>query len=179
MPSSLTRVLSRALEYSSHPPESVCSTDSKVAQYAAFLGSLESPSFSAEAEPHHLSELMNGRLSLTGPSHSSYGLEHGSNTVLGLSFSVPAYVNAISQSAGILTCCPSPTPLGLGLGSDSPMGGLSFPRKPWVYGDRISHPVYRYSCLHKLFSGPVVLLTVHRVSTREYSSTALRLLVSP
>jgi hypothetical protein len=44
------------------------------------------------------------------------------------------------------------------------MGGLSFPRKPWAYGDRISHPVYRYSCLHKLFSGPEVLLTVHHVS---------------
>jgi hypothetical protein len=51
------------------------------------------------------------------------------------------------------------------------MGGLSFPRKPWAYGDRISHPVYRYSCLHKLFSGPVALLTVCRVSAREYSPT--------
>jgi hypothetical protein len=28
------------------------------------------------------------------------------------------------------------------------MGGLSFPRKPWAYGDRVSRPVYRYSCLH-------------------------------
>ena len=36
------------------------------------------------------------------------------------------------------------------------MGGLSFPRKPWAYGDRVSHSVYRYSCLHKLFSGPLV-----------------------
>ncbi len=52
------------------------------------------------------------------------------------------------------------------------MGGLSFPRKPWAYGDRISHPVYRYSCLHKLFCGPEVLLTVHRVSATEYSPTA-------
>ena len=38
------------------------------------------------------------------------------------------------------------------------MGGLSFPRKPWAYGDRVSHSVYRYSCLHKLLSGPLVLL---------------------
>jgi hypothetical protein len=38
------------------------------------------------------------------------------------------------------------------------MGGLSFPRKPWAYGDRVFDPVYRYSCLHKLFSGPLVLL---------------------
>jgi hypothetical protein len=52
------------------------------------------------------------------------------------------------------------------------MGGLSYPRKPWAYGDQISHLVYRYSCLHKLFSGPVLVLTIQRVSTREYSSTA-------
>jgi hypothetical protein len=38
------------------------------------------------------------------------------------------------------------------------MGGLSYPRKPWAYGDRVFDPVYRYSCLHKLFSGPLVLL---------------------
>ena len=28
------------------------------------------------------------------------------------------------------------------------LGGRTWPRKPWVYGDRDSHPVYRYSCLH-------------------------------
>jgi hypothetical protein len=49
LPSSLTRVLSRALEYSSRPPESVCSTVTKVALYAAFLGSVESSSCQAEA----------------------------------------------------------------------------------------------------------------------------------
>ena len=53
------------------------------------------------------------------------------------------------------------------------MGGLSFPRKPWAYGDRVSHPVYRYSCLHKLFSEPISVVTVRRVSLREYSPTAL------
>jgi len=51
------------------------------------------------------------------------------------------------------------------------MGGLSFPRKPWAYGDRVSHPVYRYSCLHKLFRGPGALLTVRRVSATECSPT--------
>ena len=28
------------------------------------------------------------------------------------------------------------------------LGGRTFPRKPWVFGDRNSHPVFRYSCLH-------------------------------
>ena len=31
------------------------------------------------------------------------------------------------------------------------LGGRTFPRKPWVYGDRGLHPVYRYSCLHPHF----------------------------
>jgi hypothetical protein len=49
LPSSLARVLSRALEYSSRPPESVCSTVTEEAPHAAFLGSVESPSCQAEA----------------------------------------------------------------------------------------------------------------------------------
>jgi hypothetical protein len=28
------------------------------------------------------------------------------------------------------------------------LGGRTWPRKPWVYGDRDSHPVSRYSCPH-------------------------------
>ena len=28
------------------------------------------------------------------------------------------------------------------------LGGRTCPRKPWVFGDRNSHPVFRYSCLH-------------------------------
>ena len=28
------------------------------------------------------------------------------------------------------------------------MGGRTFPRKPWAFGGRDSHPPFRYSCLH-------------------------------
>ena len=31
------------------------------------------------------------------------------------------------------------------------LGGRTWPRKPWVYGDQDSHQVYRYSCLHSHF----------------------------
>ena len=31
------------------------------------------------------------------------------------------------------------------------LGRLTLPRKPWAYGEWVSHPFYRYSCLHKLF----------------------------
>src|SRR3974390_687868 len=34
------------------------------------------------------------------------------------------------------------------LSSRLTLGGRTWPRKPWVYGDPDSHRVYRYSCLH-------------------------------
>src|SRR4029078_2817375 len=77
LPSSLTRVLSRALGYSPRPPESVCSTITKGALYAAFLGSMRSPSVSCEARTSSPLGLVGLRLSLSGPEDSPYGLEHG------------------------------------------------------------------------------------------------------
>src|SRR5205823_3824746 len=32
------------------------------------------------------------------------------------------------------------------------LGGRTFPRKPWVYGDQEFNLVYRYSCLHSRLS---------------------------
>ena len=74
LPSSLARVLSRALGYSPRPPESVCSTVTRGTPHAAFLGSMGSPSYGAGAPPHHLSALTS-RLSLSGPMKSAYWLE--------------------------------------------------------------------------------------------------------
>ena len=41
------------------------------------------------------------------------------------------------------------------------LGRLPLPRKPWVYGERVFHPFYRYSCQHNHFS------TVHHTLTRQ------------
>ena len=118
LPSSLASILSRALGYSPRPPESVCGTDNEEAPRAAFLGSMGSLSYEAEASPHHLSAL-SSRLSLSGPMNSAYWLEPGfPNTRLSIPFSVPARFNATLVGAGILTCLPSPTLFSLGLGSD-------------------------------------------------------------
>ena len=76
LPSSLTSVLSRALGYSPRPPESVCGTVTEDPHYAAFLGSMESPSYGAGAPPHHVSELLS-RLCLLTPTRTSYLLEPG------------------------------------------------------------------------------------------------------
>ena len=32
------------------------------------------------------------------------------------------------------------------------LGRLPLPRKPWVYGEQVSHLFYRYSCQHNHFS---------------------------
>ena len=121
LPSSLARVLSRALGYSPRPPESVYSTVTKVALCAAFLGSLESLSCPAEAGPHHLSTFRTKAGLVVCPSRvltrQSTGLDTDPCTVLSLSSSVPAHFNAILGRTGMLTCFPSPTPFGLGLGT--------------------------------------------------------------
>ena len=118
LPSSLARVLSRALGYSPRPPESVCSTDATVALCAAFLGSLESPSCPAEAGPHHLSTLSPTVCPSRVLAMQPTGLNADPCPALDLSYSVPAHHDAIHRSTGILTCHPSPTPFGLGLGTD-------------------------------------------------------------
>ena len=43
------------------------------------------------------------------------------------------------------------------------LGGRTLPRKPWIFGDRDSHPVFRYSCLHDH------LYTVHRSSRNGFN----------
>ena len=118
LPSSLASVLSRALGYSPRPPELVCGTDTEGAPLAAFLGSMESPSFQSGDWPHHISALTS-RLCLLTPTRSAYLLEPGKpNARIGISFFVPASFKAVLDGAGILTSLPSPTPFGLGLGPD-------------------------------------------------------------
>jgi hypothetical protein len=57
-------------------------------------------------------------LSLSGPAGSTYGLERVTMYRVELPFSVPAHILATLGGAGMLTCFPSPTPRGLGLGID-------------------------------------------------------------
>ena len=53
------------------------------------------------------------------------------------------------------------------------LGGLPLPRKPWAFGERSSHPFYRYSCRQSHFCAPVAVLTVCRVSRTERSPTTV------
>ena len=118
LPSSLARVLSRALVCSTCLPESVCGTVTEVAPREAFLGSMGSLSYWPQLATSSRLGVKRLRLPLSGPKASSYMLEPPSIRWLSVPFSVPSRFNAILSGAGILTCFPSPTPFGLGLGAD-------------------------------------------------------------
>jgi hypothetical protein len=84
----------------------------------AFLGSMGSASLLRKADPHHLSALkMARRICLSDP---PTGLNRDIQHPDGLPFYVPPSLKRQPGGTGILTCFPSPTPLGLGLGADSP-----------------------------------------------------------
>jgi hypothetical protein len=118
LPSSLARVLSRALVCSTCLPESVCGTVTTVANSEDFLGSMGSLSYWPKEATSSPLGVMALRLSLSGPRAPPYKLELTSSSELSVPFSVPSLINAIRGGAGILTCFPSPTPFGLGLGAD-------------------------------------------------------------
>ena len=58
---------------------------------------------------------------------------------------------AVKKSTGILTGCPSATSLRMCLRPRLTLIRLALIRKPWSCGGRVSHPPYRYSCLHLRF----------------------------
>jgi hypothetical protein len=116
LPSSLTRVLSIALVFSTRPPVSVCGTDTSVSSLRGFSRQLGLNHFRPIWAPH------------TAPQTSSTDFpveiialraQHRDvHHPAGLPSCVPPSLHA--GGTGILTCCPSPTPLGLGLGPTNP-----------------------------------------------------------
>ena len=53
------------------------------------------------------------------------------------------------------------------------LSGLTFLRKPWVFGERVSHPFSRYSCRHYHFRFVQRPLSGHLHPTTERSPTNL------
>ncbi len=58
-----------------------------------------------------------------------------------------------SGGGGILTPLPIPYAFRPRVRGRLTLGGRPFPRKPWAYGGRDSHPPYRYSCPDSLLRG--------------------------
>ena len=58
---------------------------------------------------------------------------------------------AIISGTGILTSFPSSTLLKPRLRGRLTLRGTALHRKPWVFGEQVSHLFYRYSCQHSHF----------------------------
>ena len=90
--------------------------DHLVVSLEAFLGSMGSTSLWGEAPPHRFSAFeMKGRICLSFQPTSLNRLFQQTD---GLPFCVPPSLKRQHGGTGILTCFPSPTPFGLGLGID-------------------------------------------------------------
>jgi hypothetical protein len=123
--SSLTRVHSYALVYSTHPPVSVCGTDTDGNTTSLFL-----------ADPQ---QTRSGRSPSCQVNKVCLWIHRDTRSL-------------IISSAVILNCCPSPYAVRLWLRFRLTLGRTSLPRKPWVYGGAGFHCPCRYLCLHPHFS---------------------------
>jgi hypothetical protein len=116
LPSSLARVLPRALCFSHRLPVSVCSTGS-VHLARGFSWQLGFSHFGTELPSPSRLRLLPGGFASRAPSHAWTGTTNGP---LRLPLCVTPSLVTVHTGTGMSTGCPSPTPLGLGLGPDSP-----------------------------------------------------------
>ena len=168
LPSSLTRVSPIAWVCSTRLPVSVCGTDTRVSSLRGFSCQFGLDHFRLFSSAYSSSSSPGG---FTGQDHYPTNSAPGHPSPGWSTLLRPPI--APSGGTGILTCCPSPTPFGLGLGPTNPTR-INLPsetldlRRTWF-----SH-VLRYSCRHSLFWRPKAVLSVSPVflSPTERSPTA-------
>ena len=146
MQSSLTRVISRALVFSTCLPVSVCGTGTSI-----FLSS-----FSWQRRIKDFVTIFHSslclRLSFGGFAYQTpYSLERLTNWPLALPFCVTAS-SSYSGGTGISTCFPSTTPFGLALGPDLPWVDEPSPGTLRLPAGRILTCLIVYLYRHSLFS---------------------------
>jgi hypothetical protein len=113
LPSSLDTVLSSALGYSPRLPVSVCGTDTNASTHARlFLEAWNHYLTATRATPSPLDVWT--RLYSYGPRLQAWTGTSDTRR----SYPSPSPLMLHEGGTGILTCSPSPTPFGLGLGSD-------------------------------------------------------------
>ncbi len=114
LPSSLTRVLPSVLEFSSRLPVSVCGTGTCILT-RGFSRQRRIRDFGPWVLHGHSSAFAEHGFAYVPALHASTRTASGALT---LPFCVPPSFKQIRGGTGISTCCPSPTPFGLGLGPD-------------------------------------------------------------
>ena len=147
MPSSLTRFLSRALEYSSIPPVSVYGTVTRCSTFRRFSRqcSIDESALSEDSTSLRPSALCR-RIFLPALPKA---FDHHFQSVARLAYCVPPSLT--QGSTGILNLFPITYAFRPRLRGRLTLGGRTFPRKPWDFGGRDSRPAFRYSCPHNHF----------------------------
>ena len=79
------------------------------------------------------------------------GLDHHFQSVADLASCVTPSLKRRIVSTGILNLLPITYAFRPWLRIRLTLGGRTFPRKPWDYGGKDSHPTFRYSCPHNHF----------------------------
>ena len=143
LPSSLTRFLSRTLGYSPCPPVSVCGTDPPPSPLSGFsrrcrVGRFRRP---WAPSPSRLG-LVDGGFSCRPPCPLGPPLPVGGRP------SVPRPRVAPAEKYGNINPWSIDYAFRPRLRIRLTLGGRTWPRKPWTFGGRDSHPPSRYSCLH-------------------------------
>ena len=113
-----------------------------------FLGSVGSTSLLRSADPHRISELAISRICL---GHPPTCLDQHFHSLDGLPCCVTPSVQTLSNRYRNIHLFPITYAFQPRLRGRLTLGGLPFPRKPWVFGEPVSHRLYRYSCQHSHF----------------------------
>ena len=170
MPSSFCKTHSSTLGYSPHLPVSVYGTVTKRARYEVFLGSWIRISWLALrlVSPSPLG-VVTSRICLGDP---PTGLDRHYRSPAGLSLLRHPFA-----SWPLLQWCRNVDLLPIGyafrphLRTRLTLSGLTFLRKPWVFGGRVSRPSSRYSFRHNHFCVVDPTLSVELLPKAERSPT--------
>ena len=165
LPNSLTKVLPIPLVYSTRPPVSVCGTVTRTSTLRGFSRQYGLSHLWPLRAPPTPQDQVAG---FTWHPHLPTGLAPQSNKRLTYPPASPH--RSTPGGTGILTCCPSPTPFGLGLGPTNPTR-INLPSETSdLRGTWFSH-VLRYSCRHSHFCSLHHVLTVVASMLTERSPT--------
>ena len=170
MLSSLTAVLSSALVCSTRPPESVCGTVTSKAHLEDFLGSMGSIASRELTQSLDIASRRNETVDL--PAVSAYGFVPGHPTPgwpTLLRHPIAQTTNWWCRNINLLSIAYASRPR---LRYRLTLRRLTLPRKPWTHGERVSNPLYRYSCLHNRLWGLHTSLPVVHHRQLECSPTA-------
>ena len=118
-----------------------------------------------KAHPHPLSAL-SMRLCLSTPTHSTYGVEPGLPSPGSSSLLRPCLLQRTTTRCRNVDLLAIDYAVGPHLRSRLNLGGRAWPRKPEVFGERDSHPLYRYLYLHLHFCALQPSLPVNLLRTQ-------------